>query len=453
MTRFQELVAQQRTDNLQTLNSRRSMLFDFFEGRQDKDQYLKNHGFKGIRNPLPLGFVNITKKIIKKTSLVYKFPPERKLSKNPEKYKEFIDENPIFDFTIQVLERLVNLLGNCLIRPVFTKRGFRVWLDTDWIPEFAEGDPFNPIGYSIPIKHDVTETNAGKVKEDWYIYYSDDEMYWYVPGTDKKKPDPTTDSYDNPLGIMPIVEAREEIPVEEYWPDGAMDLAKANQNININWNNINYALHYQAFDQPYVEGIDSDADINVERNFNKLWRAPQGGRFGLLGFDPAMSESMEIIQKQIQIISNAYNVSLDWFDQSQPQSGFALLVRNLDLLEDRQLAIQRWKMIEQKIYKIIQRQSEIYNVDKLPDAELTVDYPDVSFPLQQAEELERLEFNYKYNIDTPLSQIMSENPEFDEKQALKKYEENKKLNAKLTPQQQAFRENLEEGEFEIGINE
>lgn len=442
-----------RKQALSSYFNKRWKLLDFYEGRQDKDEYLKNHGFQNIKRPLPLGFVNLTKKIIDKTSLVYKYPPRRNISKSDDKFQDFLRDNPSFDFSLQKAEQMTNLFGNILFRPWYTKRGYTWWIDTEWIPHYEEGDPFNPVAYSIPIKQDVNETDPNKVNDNWYMYWSDEEYYWYVPGTSKRKADPSGlyEDMKNPLGVMPIVEMRKDLSVEEYWLDGAIDLVMANQNININWNSLNYAIHYQSFDQPYITGIDDNARLEVERDHTKLWRAPEGTSYGILGFNPKLMETTEAIKAQMQIISSTYHVSLDWIDQAQPASGFALIVRNMDLLEEREKAVQRYRVYEKKIYEVHQALSMFKGAVELPEADLSVDFEEIHFPLERAEEREDLEFKYKWNLSTPLETLKADNPDMDEKQLLEKYEYNKKINQRLTPAQQEFRTAIEEEGGEFGV--
>ena len=449
---IKQMIADMREQNEAINKGNRAFLDDFYHNRQGKDEYLKDKGFTDVK--IPLHWINITKKIIDKISLVYKNPPDRSMGENSN-YIDWIAEHPKFDISLQVADQLKNLFHNVLFRPVYFKGKFNFWIEEDFIPFFKEGDPLEPIGYAIPLRRETTQTNANKISErQWWAYWSDDYYYWF-DDDGIIKPDPDYPDMVNPYGKIPMIEMRKEMAVNEYWPEGAMDLAKANQAINVALNNLNYTLYFQSFNQPYVSGVSEDQAQNLVFGQNKIIGLPETeSSIGLLNYSPAIAQAVDAIRSQIEMIGNMYNVNIKGSLEGSAPSGFSLLVQNIDLMESRENDVKYCKMYEKEIYDIIQIQDEVLNLGyKLPKRDknnkLTVDFQDINFPINAAEEREDKDWNLDHNIISVVDIIQANNPDMTEEEAIEKWEKNKALNETYTFQQQIIKDELKKEEVII----
>lgn len=447
-TLIKESIARARQENKAINETNRDKLDDFYHGRQYKAEYLENYGHKDSQ--IPLTHLNITKKIIDKISLIYKYQPDRQLIPEMEKdkYQEFIVQNPFLNVELKRAERLKNLFGNVLFRPMYYNNKWNFWIETEWIPHFLEGNALVPIGYSIPVKRETTETERGKIDDrQWYMYWSDEFYYWHdddgMIKYDSEYPDGL-----NPFGRLPFLELRQDSAINEYWPEGVIDLVDANEAINVALNDINYAVHFQAFNQPYGKGITQDQASTIKFGASNLIGLSEPDmELSLLNYSPQLTPAMEVVRKQIEMIGNMYNVNIQWSLQGTPPSGFSLLVQNIDLLEAREDDVNYAEVYEQEIYKIIQVQDKVLKLGLgLPElsekTKLVIDFQEINFPVNQKEEIERWNWEIENNIKTPIDYIQSSQG-LTEEEAEERYIQNKAVNERLSFREKMLKDELD----------
>jgi len=406
-------------------------LLDFYEDRQLRDEYTKEYGFKKQdgKTDLPMVSYNLTKKIINKISLVYKNPPERKLEKS-EAYTEWLANNEMFDEAIKSAERYKNLLGKVLFRPHYKQQTdeWVFFVETYYEAHFLEGDPLNPVAYSYPKRQDNDPNN---VEKDWWAFWSNEYYFDYIPGTNRIRYDENFPDGKNPFDIIPFVELRDMFPVNQYDTSGAISLIQANENINIAMNDLNLMVHYQAFDQPIAKGITPTDVGKINAGPNKIIALTDiESDFSLLGYSPKITESIEAIKFAIQTVAYTYNLSINWAIESNPASGFSLLVQNIDLLEAREDDVSMAKFGEKRVYKVISAMNNYYKLKpQLPDEALYVNFADIDFPVNQKEELDQRNWYIEHNIKTPLDYM---DADLSEDEKLEQFKKNKEINGKLT---------------------
>jgi len=268
--------------------------------------------------------------------------------------------------------------------------------------------------------------------------------------------DGRTDEGENPYGIMPMVELRKDFPVDQYDCIGAVDLMTANKNVNIALNNLNLMIHKQAFDQLVISGQSPDDVKRVQTGADyAIVSDNPDTTYSLLGYSPKITESIEAIKANIQIIAYTYNLSIDWAIEGTPASGFSLVVKNIDLSEAREDDVELAELVEDQMYKIVSKMQDYHKTYKqldpgepmLPlDAKIMVDFEEsLRLPVQQSEELASRDWDIKNNIRTPLDYMDSD---LDEEQKLEKYNRNKAINGNLSAIDQV-RNNLQQAGVEI----
>lgn len=440
--RPQDLSKQIVLDNLATIRdevvkqdaAQVNKAVDFYNNIQNSDDYLKQYGHESTE--IPLQTINITKKIIDKISLLYKKPPDR----NNENYLQWAQENKSFDISLKVAERFKKLTGGVLYRPVYLQDiGWRFFIDYEFKPHFVDGDPLNPVAYSIPIKHDVTNTNAKTIIEDWHIFVSDKLFFWFSKSDSRKvKYFDWAPNGEHNLGLLPVVFIRNGFPVDRWKPYPANDLIESNQAINVNLNNLNLGIQMQAFDQPFVTGVRPDEAKEIQMGPTKIITlGDSDATVGSLGFSPKLAEIYESIKFEFEAIHRAYNVNVDWSMSGDVSSGFALTVKNIDLMESREDDIALAQLYEQQIYDIVQAQQEAFKLKgpKLTKGEkLQVVFSEMNFPINEDEDRKKIDWELTNNATTVYKYMMNKY-NMSEEDAKREWAENKAINEELTPRQ------------------
>jgi len=382
--------------------------------------------------------------------MVYKQNPDRYFSNlEDNKFQEFIDKNKFFNIRMKQIEPLKNLFGNILARPMYFDGEFNYWIETEFTPYFKPGNVLKPFAYSIPLRQDTTVTDLGKIETvQKYMFWSDE--YYYIHDDEGNiEYDPEYPDGINPFGRLPFVEIRKDMAVDEYWPQGAIDLVEANIAVNVALSNLNYISHFQAFNQPVGRGIDDEAAANLRVGASRLISLSDPDMdLSLLSYSPQITAAIEAIKFNVEAIANMYNVNVKFSLDGNPASGFSLLVQNIDLLEAREYDVEISEYYEQEIYKVIQVQDEVLNLGyKLPKLEgetnLIIDFAEINFPVNQDEQQKKDDWQIQNNVITPIDVIQREQG-LSEDEAMERWEKNKQLNEKLTSWQSALKTTLEQ---------
>ena len=451
---IQETIRKERAEVEFQAEAVSDKLIDFYKGNQLLDEYLADHGFKNDlgKTDLPMTCINLTGKVIDKISLAYKYPPERYISDSEgTEVSEWFAFNNRFSLGYKYAERYKNLLGKVLHRVHFNparKKWFPI-VESVYEAHFLEDDPLYPYAFSYPYQQEVKSTTPSQ--EVWWVFWSDDFVFYYIPGSGKVKYPDFAPTGDNPFKVMPMVEMRKDFPIDTYECTGAIDLIQANQNVNIALNNLNTMIYFQAHDQMVIEGAQPSDVSRIKIGSADPLVVPGDVNFKLLNFNPKIVESIEAIKFNMDAIGYVYNIKIGWSLEGNPASGFSLLVQNIDLSEAREDDIEMMKMHETDMYRVLLSMQEYYKrfnmLDKLepmlPKGDLVTDFDEsLQLPINQAEEIDRKQFELDNNIITVVDLIQEANPDMDEKEAEEKYMRNKKLNGTLTSAEQ-IRQGLE----------
>ena len=435
--------------------SANEMLTDFYMGSQMQNEYIGDYGFTDDqgKTDLPMMSMNLTKKIIDKISLVYKYPPERYIFESEgSEINDWFKFNNRFSLGYKYAERYKNLLGKVLHRPHFNPL-MKKWMplvETVYEAHFLDDSPLHPYAFSYPYKQIIKSTIRSD--EIWWMFWSDDFVFSYIPGTEKIVYLDFAPTGDNPFKVMPLVEMRKDFPIDQYECLGAYDLVKANQNVNIALNNLNTMIYFQAHDQMVVTGAQPNEVKRIKLgSAEPLVISSTDVKADLLNFDPKITESIEAIRFNIEAIGYAYNLKIGWSLEGNPASGFSLIVQNIDLAEAREDDVELMKIHEIDMYRVLLAMQEYYKrfgmLDKeepmLPKGDLVTDFAEsLQLPINQAEDIQRKQFELDNNIITAVDLIQEDNPDMDEDEATEKYMRNKKIAGNLTAIEQV-REGLE----------
>ena len=441
-------------------------LLNFYEDMQVSEEYLGSWGFKGDKTgkyKIPLSCLNITKFIIDKISLLYKKPPDRKMylpgdretaegdqDKNEEAIQNWISYNPSFNVYMKYAERYKNLMHKILFRPFINpmKKEWQFFIETYFRPHFWELDPRNPYAYSIKMDRNMEEFKADKIDQEWWLYMSPNEMFFYQPATGKKKTDfrtatgkPMDYNGVNPYGILPFVEMRKRPPITQWGSAGAIDLVDTNQQINVAINTIHLAIQYQSFGIIYKKGKQEDDSETIKISPFVVNEVDLEESLESITLNPDFINAFNAVEKHVQAIAKIYGVNLNFAIEASPVSGVSLMIQNIDLLENRENDIDLAIMQENSIFNVIRTMQKIHKSELpkneiiLPDKYMvSLDFKEMDFPVNIDDKLKEKEFNLKYNLTNPIRMMMEKNPDLTKEKAEEELAENIETNSRYRNQ-------------------
>ena len=126
-------------------------------------------------------------------------------------------------------------------------------------------------------------------------------------------------------------------------------------------------------------------------------------------------------------------MSLNWELQGSP-SGFSLIVKNIDLLDNWEDDIEfciEWER------DLLELEKHVYKIEKaktLPQNDLSVNFQDVQFPIDPKEKREQWDWDIKRNYKTHIDYMQTLDKDASEEDLKRKYTDNKKINQEFRAQ-------------------
>ncbi len=420
----------------------RQKQLDFYQDNQHAEaSYFAQYGFSK-KQKLPYVSSGLTTRVINKRSLVYKEAPMRVLLDangtpiEKDSFNQFTSDHPEFQRILKKAERHHELLNNCLLRWTWSEdAGFLWYVETEYDPIFSSDNEIYPIGYKIPLPPQV---NGKKIVDPMWLCISDEE-YFYVNKAGVKSFDPQYKDGKNPYNIMPIVDYSDP-DIDSYWTTGSKSLVEVNQNLNLALFAALHGIRFQSFSQLWAKIRDaeklpknSDGVPELTVGHDKAVQLGANDELGVLNFQPALTETMEFIERWLNMELSNYGMKASFKEQGNPQSGFALVVSNQELLEARQDKLDHYRPIETRNMKILSAMSDAHKLPyKIPEgASLQTKFVKPEFPKSQDEIGTQREQDFKWNLSTPVDWLMERFPGMTEDEALEKLRKNKKVNQEL----------------------
>jgi len=241
--------------------------------------------------------------------------------------------------------------------------------------------------------------------------------------------------------ILPFVLSSKEYPVNELLDfSTGNDLRDLNINIAVLMVHQNALQKYQSYLQVWVK-VQKLSQMPKKQAVGpaKIIGLPVGadniGDIGVLDLQSRIKEHQEVIEKRITMALTNYGISPQSFTLSAiPQSGFAMKMSNIAKLEYREDQIPMYRNIEHKLFNITRsiwnyhRPSEMIS-DK---AKLKIDFAEVAFPMSADEKEKEFTFYKRNNVKTDVDLIRTNNPDLSEEDAILVYQKNKAFNESNT---------------------
>ena len=388
---------QQKTKNKWRI--RREDALNYYNGRTES--YTKEVFSTSLQRKIPIGNVNITKRIIDRISMVYMVSPQRDYTK-PEVMDFFTDK----DFKMQRLERMTNLLDSVLLKPTWREGSIEYDIIHDFEPHFGD-DPLKPVGFTYPLsaRSEVLDTTP-----ELFAYWDEENTFVY-DSNGKIMDNPDNPDHINPYGILPFVECwREGKPEYAYLDtEPVNDLISTNYAINVAETNKNANVHYQSFGYLSVNGSQIDKNsLNVGQD--QIHYLGVDGTLNIVAPPnsiPALSQS---IQDSYKLLAKTYHLSDSFTEGSTAESGVALRLRNQELQDERKSDVVRLKNIEKKLFDI--EKIMLVNEDMMDAGELeNVDFGESVDVLSAQEQRDKWEWELSKGLIDEADILMQMNPD------------------------------------------
>ena len=402
LTQHSQFQANQNEKKL--FKAKRQKALDYYNGRTAK----YTNSYFNFTHQVPIANVNVTKRVIDRTSLVYMVEPKRTYSK-----PEIMDFMYYKQQKLQRAERYTNLLDSILLK--VTWRNDRLEYDVihDFEPMFGD-DPLHPIGYTYPlsIKSEVLDDTPEMFQ------YWDMENQFVFDRNGKIMPDLDNPEHVNFYGDLPFVELfREGRPEYAYFDtDPATDLIDTNTLINVAETNKAANIHFQSFGYAYVNGSDVDKE-SLQVGQDQLMYLGQDGVMNIVAPPNSIPALTEGIKESYKMLAQNYHLPTSFAEGTSAESGVALRLRNQELQDDKKSDIDKYKDCEYKIFdveKLILLHETMMDAGELE----MVDFNETAEVLSPQEQIEKWEWMLGKGLIDEADILMQMNPDgFEDRDA------------------------------------
>tara|TARA_Y100001963_G_scaffold160246_1_gene269596 strand:- start:6989 stop:8314 length:1326 start_codon:yes stop_codon:yes gene_type:complete len=385
--------------------TRRKDALNYYNGRTDV--FTKAIFSDSIAERVPIGNVNITKRIIDRISMVYMVSPKRDYTR-PDIPDYFVNK----DFKMQRLERMTNLLDSLLIKACWREGKIEYDIIHDFEPHFGD-DPLKPIGFTYPLsaRSEVLDTTP-----ELFVYWDKEHTFTYDQNGKILK-DEGNPEHINPYGILPFVECwREGKPEYAYLDtEPTNDLISTNFAINVAETNKNANVHYQSFGYLYANGSQIDQkSLNVGQD--QIHYLGVDGVLNVVAPPNSVPALSSAIQDSYKLLAKTYHLSDSFTEGTTAESGVALRLRNQELQDERKSDVVRWKDVEHKLFEV-EKVILLHEVSTDAGELENVDFGESTDILSPQEQRDKWEWELSKGLIDEADILMQMNPDgFPERQ-------------------------------------
>ncbi len=383
---------------------------DYYKG--NTKEYVHDYFSESTLSKVPIGNVNITKRIINRISLVYMESPIRTYTK-----EDVIDYFSGKDHKLQRLERMTNLLDGVLIKPCWrVKDDGSEHIEYDIIMDYEplfDTDPLNPyaIVYPIAQKAEVLDTTPEQFaywdSENHFIFDKNGKMY-----THDDNPDMV-----NPYGVLPFVECfRDGKPETDYLDTNAStDLIQTNLAMNVAETNKNANIMFQSFGYLFINGSGIDHE-KIQVGQDKVNFLGVDGSISIVSPPNAVPALDSSIQSSYKMLAQNYHLPISFVEGTTAASGVALKLRNTELTDERKSDVTRWREIEFELFELERTMIAVEQGKDAGDLE-DVDFSESVEVLNDQEQRDKWEWELSKGLIDLADILMQKNPDLTREEA------------------------------------
>ena len=392
---IEESIARVKQETFDEMYEIRDMAIDYYSFN-NTSQYINQYFEGSLQSEMPLYTTNMTKRLINRMSLVYKDAPIREIESDV--YQDYLMDK---DTQFKLYERVHNLLGTMAVQVYWHEphKHLHYRPILNFQPVFDADNPTKPI--AIVYLANKTTGNTFQNQADEFIYWSDEDHFRF--DSDGKIIE-INEGNVNPYGVMPFCFLQPNTLIDEFWNDGALDIAYANQQVDIAMTMLQHHIR-SAGGQFVIEG-NVDAR-NIRLGLNRIVSLSDAD---MKNISPNVNIEaiMEGVKFQLQNVAQNHHLTFD-FGLSGSKSGVALKMENLELLEAREDDVEKFRTFENHIYNIERAIVEVEDNTILPE-QMSVDFAEIHFP-DEKHEMDKWDWKFAHGLADQADYLMYKDPD------------------------------------------
>jgi hypothetical protein len=413
-------------DEVRRINTAQK-LFDFYQGNVDE---IARH----IQGALARTFTSediaefqmlylpVLKRIIDKLCIVYKSGVWRTLDSEgaTEKLDELY-ENSDIQTKQRYWYRMSKLFDTVLVRPVVRevdgeqKLSYEVYTPNK-VTVVPNGDDFT--SPSVVAYQEQVKVNGKNQLQT--VFWTKDEHFITDEDGNKKTMEGNEEG-KNPYGVLPfeVLRMRE---TEDFWGDGQTVLANVEEKVDVLLIQMMDLLVMQTHGQPVFSNARIEGEVQT---------GPKHP-LSLVPFDPAQGTSFSFVSPDAKIAD--VQAAIDWIltktatmyglsrsaesGESQAASGYAKLLDNWDMMEQRAEDIEILKDFEKRLYY---KTAIVCNYDMnagLPEVGFGIEFDEYDYPIDPSVDLQVKKEKMELGLWSPIDDIMEQDSSLTEEEAM-----------------------------------
>jgi hypothetical protein len=424
------------TDELERIERNRykenEMLMDYYEGIET-DKYIRPYFDSMTLSQIPMFCSNITRRIVKAKSIVYGKQDIERIT--DERYNDYIGD---LNSKCRQLEELNFLLGNMAFKTQYNPD--KQVLEYHLIPFFQV---FFLHGMDTPsaIMYPVQRHGYDRTEQDIYAFWSESingqqGMHFLVDGDGNKYKQNELDI--NPYDILPFTFTRRSPMVRDYFSTNASDVVMANQHLDMAMTELALAIRMGATGGiKWISGLDVNPSEPIKLGIDKVLVLPSDVDFNMTAPSGGLQEIINTTKFFIESVASNNHLQIKFADVGgNPVSGEALKIMNIENIEQREASIEdTWRKFESDRYDVDRRVLEV-DANVTLSEDYYVDFPEMTFPLSDLEQLQLLQTKKDMGIITQRELLKTLNPDIDDEELESKLGEIRQEQQEAQPPQQ-----------------
>lgn len=417
-------------------------LYDFYQG--DMEQ-IESHIIKALGRTFrsediaqfQMIYLPVLRRIIDKLCLVYKSKTERTLQSEgaTKKLNELYAGSDI-DTKSKHWYRMAKVFHTVLVQPVVRTQDdkqvltYEIWTPNKISVVEREDNFLRP----AKVVYQIQMRKPNGVADIETVYWSDTE-HFRTDAHGKLIRDEDNPNGENPYKILPFVVLRLK-ETENFWGEGETLLANVEEKIDFLLIQLMDLLVMQGHGQPVLINAKVEGTIQTGPR-HPLMLIPHNPDaptdFKFVSVAGKVSEITSAIDWLISRTMTLYGLAQSsTMESSQTASGYAKMLDNWDVIEQREEDVAVLKEFEKELFRMTKIVVEYEDLMSFGETdELNIEFEGYQFPQDPKVELEVKKEKMNLGLWTPADDLMMEDSTLTKEEALSKLEENLTIRNRL----------------------